>query len=69
MRANEGRKLRAIFYLGNEVQRDMWDILKEMRGRVYCLEMNISPEIEFKEDVEMTSIHVLGLCKTTAEPL
>ena len=51
-------------YFGNEIQRDMWEVFREVRGAVYCSELNVPPSIEFIESLEMSSIHILGLGET-----
>ena len=60
-RANLKRVVRTLFYDGAAFAQssDDWDVIMELRRRVYCVECSIPFEQEFDELLEKTSRHAV----------
>ena len=60
-RANTKRAVRTLFYDGAAFAQcsDDWDVIMELRRRVYCVECSIPFEQEFDELLEKTSRHAV----------
>ena len=60
-RANLKRAVKTLFYDGSTFIHcsDDWDMICELRKRVYCTECSIPTEVEFNELLEKTSRHVV----------
>lgn len=60
-RANLKRAVKSLFYDGSAFVNcsDDWDMICELRKRVFCAECSIPAELEFNELLEKTSRHVV----------
>mmetsp|Transcript_30373 Transcript_30373/g.29022 ORF Transcript_30373/g.29022 Transcript_30373/m.29022 type:complete len:211 (+) Transcript_30373:198-830(+) len=61
IRAKEKRAIRSIIYDGSEFNEclDDWDVIMELRKKVFCIENSIPIDQEFNEVLEKASKHLI----------
>ena len=61
MRANEKRVTKTIVYDGSAFTEclDDWDVIMELRKKVYCSDNLIPIDVEFDEIIEKSSRHAI----------
>ncbi len=57
-RANDARATKSYQWSGNDIPKGYWNVIRELRMRI-VEELNLNSEIEFDENMELNSMHVL----------